>query len=161
MKRRTSQNIVIGGAAGAFPPVIGWVCCTSEISLFPVLLFSIIFFWTPPHFWALALYKDIEYSKANVPMLPVVKGKRVTKIQILIYSVILAIISILPYAFNYSGMFYFATAIILNLYFIYLALMLFNSDDSRNSNYAPKLFGYSIAYLYVIFSSLVIDSFFV
>lgn len=161
LKRRTPQNIVIGGAAGAFPPVIGWVCCTSEVSLFPILLFSIIFFWTPPHFWALALYKDIEYSKANVPMLPVVKGKRVTKIQILIYSMTLAIVSFLPFVFNFSGKFYLFTAIILNFYFIYLALMLFNSDDSKNSNYAPKLFGYSIAYLYMIFSSLVIDSLFV
>ena len=79
LKRRTSQNIVIGGAAGAFPPVIGWVCSTADISLFPVLLFCIIFFWTPPHFWALALYKDVEYSKANVPMLPVVKGQKVNQ----------------------------------------------------------------------------------
>lgn len=158
LKRRTTQNIVIGGAAGAFPPVIGWVCCTSELSLFPILLFSIIFFWTPPHFWALALYKDIEYSKANVPMLPVVKGQRVTKIQILIYSIILAIISFLPFIFEFSGRIYFFSAIILNSYFIYLALMLFNSEDSKKTNFAPKLFGYSIVYLYLIFSFLVIDA---
>ncbi len=161
LKRRTTQNIVIGGAAGAFPPVIGWVCCTSEISLFPIFLFSIIFFWTPPHFWALALYKDIEYSKANVPMLPVVRGQRATKIQILIYSIILAFISFLPYIFEFSGKFYFFSAFILNSYFIYLALMLFKSEDSKKTNFAPKLFGYSIAYLYLIFSFLVIDSKFI
>ena len=158
LKRRTPQNIVIGGAAGAFPPVIGWVCSTSEISLFPILLFSIIFFWTPPHFWALALYKDIEYSKANVPMLPVVKGKRITKKQILIYSFILFFISISPYLLNLTSFFYFFCSLVLNTYFCYLSLMLFKSDDKKNSIYAPKLFKFSIIYLYLIFSSLVIDS---
>ena len=117
LKRRTSQNIVIGGAAGAFPPVIGWVCSANDISFFPVLLFCIIFFWTPPHFWALALYKDIEYSKANVPMLPVVKGKRVTKNQIMIYAIVLFLVSLLPYILSYSGLFYLSSALILNIYF--------------------------------------------
>ncbi len=159
LKRRTSQNIVIGGAAGAFPPVIGWVCSTSEISLFPVLLFSIIFFWTPPHFWALAMYKDIEYSKANVPMLPVVSGKRVTKNQILIYSFILFIISTSPFILNLTGHFYLSCSLVLNTYFCFLSYMLFKSPDDKNSIYAPKLFKFSIIYLYLIFSSLVIDSF--
>ena len=119
LKRKTPQNIVIGGAAGAFPPVIGWVCSAGEISVFPLLLFSLIFFWTPPHFWALALYKDIEYSKANVPMLPVVKGKRVTKTQIMIYSMVLFVVSLLPYIANFSGMIYLMTALTLNFYFCY------------------------------------------
>ena len=105
LKRRTPQNIVIGGAAGAFPPVIGWVCSTGQLDIYPLILFLLIFIWTPPHFWALALYKDIEYSKAKVPMLPVVSGQRNTKIQILIYSVLLLIVSAMPYFFNYTGFF--------------------------------------------------------
>lgn len=158
LKRKTPQNIVIGGAAGAFPPVIGWVCSSGEISLFPILLFCLIFFWTPPHFWALALYKDIEYSKANVPMLPVVKGKRVTKIQIMLYSLVLFVVSLLPFVLNFSGIFYLMATSILNFYFCYLSFMLFRSEDKKNSYYAPKLFKFSILYLYLIFSALVIDS---
>ena len=160
LKRRTSQNIVIGGAAGAFPPVIGWVCSANDISFFPVLLFCIIFFWTPPHFWALALYKDIEYSKANVPMLPVVKGKRVTKNQIMIYAIVLSLVSLLPYILSYSGLFYLSTALILNIYFCYLSFRLLRSKDSKHSSFAPKLFKFSILYLYLMFSSLVVDSLF-
>ncbi len=159
LKRRTSQNIVIGGAAGAFPPVIGWVCSTADVSLFPIILFCIIFFWTPPHFWALALYKDIEYSKANVPMLPVVKGKQVTKSQILIYSILLSIIALMPFIFGFSGLFYLITSFVLNIYFCYLSYMLFKSSNEKISYYAPKLFKYSILYLYLIFTSLVVDSF--
>jgi len=158
LKRRTPQNIVIGGASGAFPPIIGWACSTGDITLFPILLFFIIFFWTPPHFWALALYKDIEYSKANVPMLPVVKGQRETKKQILIYSLVLFVISMLPFTFSFSGYFYFISSFLLNSYFCYLSYLLFKSEDKKNSFYAPKLFKFSIIYLYLIFSSLVIDS---
>ena len=158
LKRRTSQNIVIGGAAGAFPPVIGWVCSANDIGFFPVLLFCIIFFWTPPHFWALALYKDIEYSKANVPMLPVVKGKRVTKNQIMIYAIVLFLVSLLPYILGYSGFFFLCSALILNFYFSYLSFKLFKSKDKKFSSYAPKLFKFSILYLYLMFSSLVVDS---
>ena len=160
LKRRTYQNIVIGGAAGAFPPVIGWVCSANDISFFPVLLFCIIFFWTPPHFWALALYKDIEYSKANVPMLPVVKGKRVTKNQIMIYAIILFLVSLLPYILSYSGLFYLSSALILNIYFCYLSFRLLRSKDSKHSSFAPKLFKFSILYLYLMFSALVVDSLF-
>ena len=160
LKRRTSQNIVIGGAAGAFPPVIGWVCSANDISFFPVLLFCIIFFWTPPHFWALALYKDIEYSKANVPMLPVVKGKRVTKNQIMIYAIVLFLVSLLPYILSYSGLFYLSSALILNIYFCYLSFRLLRSNDSKHSGFEPKLFKFSILYLYLMFSSLVVDSLF-
>jgi protoheme IX farnesyltransferase len=158
LKRRTPQNIVIGGASGAFPPVIGWACSTGDITLFPTLLFFIIFFWTPPHFWALALYKDIEYSKANVPMLPVVKGQRETKKQILIYSLVLFVISMLPFTLSFSGYFYLVSSFLLNLYFCYLSYLLFKSEDEKNSFYAPKLFKFSIIYLYLIFSSLVVDS---
>ena len=117
LKRRTPQNIVIGGAAGAFPPVIGWACSTGDVSTFPLILFLIIFMWTPPHFWALALYKDIEYSKAKVPMLPVVKGKKTTKRQIMIYSIILFAVTILPFLFGFSGLLYLISALALNSYF--------------------------------------------
>ncbi len=157
LKRRTPQNIVIGGAAGAFPPVIGWACSTGDITLFPFILFLIIFMWTPPHFWALALYKDIEYSKANVPMLPVVKGKKTTKIQIMIYSVILFFVTTLPFFLKFSGITYLLSSSILNFYFCYLSFKLLKSSDEKLSEYAPKLFKFSIIYLYSIFSFLVID----
>ena len=157
LKRRTPQNIVIGGAAGAFPPVIGWACSTGDVSTFPLILFLIIFMWTPPHFWALALYKDIEYSKAKVPMLPVVKGKKTTKRQIMIYSIILFAVTILPFLFGFSGLLYLISALILNSYFCYLAFRLLKSYDDDKLLYAPKLFKFSILYLYSIFSFLVID----
>ena len=157
LKRRTPQNIVIGGAAGAFPPVIGWACSTGDVSTFPLILFLIIFMWTPPHFWALALYKDIEYSKAKVPMLPVVKGKKTTKRQIMIYSIILFAVTILPFLFGFSGLLYLISALALNSYFCYLAFRLFKSNEDDKLLYAPKLFKFSILYLYSIFSFLVID----
>jgi len=157
LKRRTPQNIVIGGAAGAFPPVIGWACSTGDVSTFPLILFLIIFMWTPPHFWALALYKDIEYSKAKVPMLPVVKGKKTTKRQIMIYSIILFAVTILPFLFGFSGLLYLISALALNSYFCYLAFRLFKSKEDDKLLYAPKLFKFSILYLYSVFSFLVID----
>jgi len=157
LKRRTPQNIVIGGAAGAFPPVIGWACSTGDVSTFPLILFLIIFMWTPPHFWALALYKDIEYSKAKVPMLPVVKGKKTTKRQIMIYSIILFAVTILPFLFGFSGLLYLISALALNSYFCYLAFRLFKSNEDDKLLYAPKLFKFSILYLYSIFTFLVID----
>ena len=159
LKRRTPQNIVIGGAAGAFPPVIGWVCSTGELNTFPLILFLLIFIWTPPHFWALALYKDIEYSKAKVPMLPVVSGQRNTKIQIFLYSLLLMIVSLLPYFLNYSGFFYFTTSLVLNSFFLYLAYKILRSDDNKKTAFAPSLFKFSIIYLYLIFSLLVIDTY--
>ena len=157
LKRRTPQNIVIGGAAGAFPPVIGWACSTGDISVFPLILFLIIFMWTPPHFWGLALYKDIEYSKAKVPMLPVVKGKKITKMQIMIYSMILFAVTTLPFLLEFSGLIYIIAASILNTYFCYLSFRLLKSSDNDELSYAPKLFKFSILYLYCIFSFLVID----
>ena len=147
LKRRTPQNIVIGGAAGAFPPVIGWACSTGDISVFPLILFLIIFMWTPPHFWALALYKDIEYSKAKVPMLPVVKGKKITKMQIMIYSMILFAVTTLPFLLEFSGLIYIIAASILNTYFCYLSFRLLKSSDNDKLSYAPKLFKFSILYL--------------
>ena len=159
LKRRTPQNIVIGGAAGAFPPVIGWVCSTGELNSFPLILFLLIFIWTPPHFWALALYKDIEYSKAKVPMLPVVSGQRHTKIQIFVYSILLLFVSTLPYYLHYSGVFYLITSVTLGSFFLYLAYKVLNSEDKKKTPYAPYLFKFSILYLYLIFLSLVIDSY--
>ena len=159
LKRRTTQNIVIGGAAGAFPPVIGWACATGDVSTFPIILFVLIFIWTPPHFWALALYKDTEYSRAKIPMLPVIKGQRKTKQQILIYSLLLFLVSLSPYYFGFSGIIYLFFSLTLGVYFVYLAYKIFKSDDKNKTIYAPKLFKFSILYLYLIFLILVIDKY--
>ena len=158
LKRKTPHNIVIGGAAGAFPPMIGWACATGNLTLYPVILFTIIFVWTPPHFWALSLYKDIEYSKAKVPMLPVVSGREYTIKQILIYSIVLFFITLLPYLFEFSGQIYLASAFLLNGYFLYLSYGLFKCPKNDRIVFASKLFKYSILYLYLIFLILVIDS---
>jgi len=159
LKRRTPQNIVIGGAAGAFPPVIGWSCSSGDLTLFPIILFLIVFIWTPPHFWALCLYKDTEYSKAKVPMLPVVSGQRTTKNQIFIYSVFLFLTSLTPYFFGFSGLIYFVSSLLLNSYFIFLAFKLLKTRDDSSTIFAPKLFKFSILYLYLIFLILVFDSY--
>ena len=159
LKRRTPQNIVIGGAAGAFPPVIGWACATGDVSTFPIILFILIFIWTPPHFWALALYKDTEYSRAKIPMLPVIKGQRKTKQQILIYSLLLFLVSLSPYYLGFSGKIYLYFSIILGTYFVYLAYKIFRSHDKNKTIYAPKLFKFSILYLYLVFLILVIDKY--
>ena len=159
LKRRTPQNIVIGGAAGAFPPVIGWACATGDVSTFPIILFVLIFIWTPPHFWALALYKDTEYSRAKIPMLPVIKGQRKTKQQILVYSLLLFLVSLSPYYLGFSGIIYFYSSIILGAYFVYLAYKIFKSNDKNKTIYAPKLFKFSILYLYLLFLILVIDKY--
>ena len=159
LKRRTPQNIVIGGAAGAFPPVIGWACATGDVSTFPIILFVLIFIWTPPHFWALALYKDTEYSRAKIPMLPVIKGQRKTKQQILAYSLLLFLVSLSPYYFGFSGIIYLFFSLTLGVYFVYLAHKIFKSNDKNKTIYAPKLFKFSILYLYLIFLILVIDTY--
>ena len=159
LKRRTPQNIVIGGAAGAFPPVIGLACATGDVSTFPIILFVIIFIWTPPHFWALALYKDTEYSRAKIPMLPVIKGQRKTKQQILAYSLLLFLVSLSPYYFGFSGIIYLFFSSTLGFYFVYLAYKIFKSDDKKKTTYAPKLFKFSILYLYLVFLILVIDKY--
>ncbi|HIF08563.1 MAG TPA: protoheme IX farnesyltransferase [Sneathiellales bacterium] len=155
LKRRTPQNIVIGGASGALPPVIGWAAVTGDVSLSALVLFAIIFIWTPPHFWALALYKSGEYEKAGIPMLPVVRGKRVTRNQILIYSIVLAPLAVLPTILDFAGPIYGWVAGFLGAVFLAYALWIWWSASERA---AKGLFAYSIAYLFLIFSVLLVDS---
>lgn len=157
LKRRTHHNIVIGGAAGAFPPVIGWVCVTGELSLYPMLLFLTIFFWTPPHFWALSLYKDVEYSKANIPMLPVVKGQKETKLQILIYSLILFFVSLLPYYYGFAKEQFLVFGILINLIFLLFSYRILVCDNNNTEKKASELFKFSILYLYFYFIILVVE----
>ena len=157
LKQRTSQNIVIGGAAGAFPPIIGWTIATNSITFEPIFLFLIIFFWTPSHFWALSLYKIEDYSNAKIPMLPVVSGVKSTKINIFIYSIILVIISIIPYFFGYFGLTYLISSIFLGSYYIYLCYDLL-SHSGRDKIIAKKIFIYSILYLFLIFIIILIDN---
>ncbi|MDC3176234.1 heme o synthase [Alphaproteobacteria bacterium] len=157
LKRRTHHNIVIGGAAGAFPPVIGWVCVTGELSLYPMLLFLTIFFWTPPHFWALSLYKDVEYSKANIPMLPVVKGQKETKQQILFYSLILFFVSLLPYYYGFAEEQFLVFGTIINLILLLFSYRILVCDDNNTEKKASELFKFSILYLYFYFIILVVE----
>ena len=148
------QNIVIGGLAGAMPPVLGWVALTGSISPLPLLLVAIIFVWTPPHFWALAIDRIDDYENANVPMMPVVKGIEYTKIQILLYSFLLLACSLLPFAIGSLGVFYFISASSLGLIFIFLAARLM--QDKNNSGAIP-FFLYSIIYLTILFVSMILD----
>lgn len=158
LKRRTPQNIVIGGAAGAFPPMIGWATVTGDITLDPIILFAIIFFWTPPHFWALSLLIKDEYKDAAVPMLPVVSGVKVTKINIFVYTIILAPVAALPYFTGLVGEFYLATSSILSLMFIYYAIRILRDDSNI---YARKTFLFSIIYLFALYTFLAIDNLFI
>ena len=158
LKRKTPQNIVIGGAAGALPPVIGWAIATNGISLEPIILFLIIFIWTPSHFWALSLYKSEDYRKAKIPMLPITSGVKTTKLNILIYALILFPVSIFPFILNYSGLFYFFSSVILSSYYVFISYKLFKEKNStKEKKLATKLFGYSILYLFIIFTSILID----
>ena len=158
LKRKTPQNIVIGGAAGALPPVIGWAIATNGISLEPIILFLIIFTWTPSHFWALSLYKSEDYRKAKIPMLPITSGVKTTKLNILIYALILFPVSIFPFILNYSGLFYFFSSVILSSYYVFISYKLFKEKNStKEKKLATKLFGYSILYLFIIFTSILID----
>jgi heme o synthase len=154
LKRRTPQNIVIGGAAGALPPVVGWAAVTGSVGFEPLILFALIFMWTPPHFWALALYRSDDYARARVPMLPVVAGEAETRRQILIYSVLLAPIGVLPSAVGMAGWTYGALAALLGAGFVLLALRLRRDAGERP---ARQLFAYSILYLFLLFSLLLID----
>jgi protoheme IX farnesyltransferase len=156
LKRSTPQNIVIGGAAGALPPVIGWAAATGEIGLEPLILFLIIFLWTPPHFWALSLNRADEYARARVPMLPVVAGRVATTRQILIYSIALLPASALPWALGYAGMVYGATAVTCGAIFIALALQLARSPET-DRRAAHRLFVFSISYLFLLFAALLVD----
>jgi protoheme IX farnesyltransferase len=156
LKKLTAQNIVIGGAAGAFPPIIGWTIATGNITLEPILYFLIIFFWTPSHFWALSIYKTEDYSNANIPMLPVVAGIKTTKINIFVYGLILFAISLTPYFFGYLGFLYFFTSLVLGIYYVYLCYKLFKETVDENK-FAKKIFIYSILYLFLIFIAILID----
>ena len=159
LKRKTPQNIVIGGASGSLPPVIGWSIATNGITLEPIILFIIIFVWTPSHFWALSLYKSEDYKKAKIPMLPVISGIQTTKLNIFIYSLILFPIAISPFFFDFLGLVYFMISTILSGYYIFISYKLLKEKDSVNEKKLSKrLFGYSILYLFVIFASILIDS---
>ena len=157
LKQRTPQNIVIGGAAGAFPPIIGWSIATGNITLEPIFLFLIIFFCPPSHFWALSLYKTEDYANAKIPMLPVVSGIKTTKINIFVYSIILFFISIAPYFFGYFGLTYFISSLLLGSYYVYLCYRLL-TDESEVKKIAKKIFVYSILYLFLIFTIILIDN---
>ena len=157
LKRRTPQNIVIGGAAGALPPVIGWAVATGSVSIEPLILFLIIFIWTPSHFWALSLYKSNDYKKANIPMLPVVAGVQKTKLNILVYALLLAPTVTSLYFFNFSSFEYLIISSALTAYYIYLCYLLFKEKNNKISNViARKIFVYSIFYLFII-SVFIID----
>jgi len=158
LKRRTMQNIVIGGAAGAFPPVIGWLSTGAPITIEPIILFLIIFLWTPPHFWALAIVTSGDYEKASIPMMPNVVGDNYTKRQIVYYSVIMSISVILPYYIGMVSILYLIPAIILSLIFIIISLQLLkSSDNQKQKKYSKKLFLYSILYLFLIYILFLID----
>ncbi|MDA9616297.1 heme o synthase [Candidatus Pelagibacter sp.] len=158
LKRKTPQNIVIGGAAGALPPVIGWTIATNAISLEPITFFLIIFFWTPSHFWALSLYKSDDYKKAKIPMLPLTNGIESTKINILVYSLLMLPMIILPYAIDLVGLVFLVPALLLTLYHNILCFQLYNYKKNRfNSKKAKTIFGYSILYLFLIFVIFLID----
>jgi protoheme IX farnesyltransferase len=154
LKRRTSQNIVIGGAAGAFPPMIGWAAVTGHVSFESIALFLLIFLWTPPHFWALALYKNEDYKKAGIPMLPVIAGERVTRQQILLYSFILTPFVLAPYVMHFAGKAYLAGAVVLHGLFILSALRVWRDQTFK---YARLMFGYSIFYLFALFALMIFD----
>jgi protoheme IX farnesyltransferase len=154
LKRRTPQNIVIGGAAGAFPPMIGWAAVTGHISLAPIMLFLLIFMWTPPHFWALALFRTGDYAKAGVPMLPVVAGARATKIQMLIYTLVLFPIALAPWALGIAGNLYGIVAVILGGFFILAAVSVFLDKTDRS---AKRMFAFSILYLFLLFALIIVD----
>jgi heme o synthase len=159
LKRATPQNIVIGGAAGAFPPMIGWAAATGAIGLESVLLFLIIFFWTPPHFWALSLWRADDYARAGIPMLPVVAGRPETRRQILLYSIVLAPIGASPWLFGYAGIIYGATAVAGGAAMVVLASRIMALGDGDGAVPAAKqLFGISILYLFVLFAVLLLDA---
>ena len=157
LKHMTPQNIVIGGAAGAAPPVLGWCAITGDIHPHALLLFLIIFVWTPPHFWALAVAKREEYANAGIPMLPVTHGAEFTRLQILLYTVLLFIVTLLPYLTGMSALIYLFSAVILGLGFIYYAIKMMRNTDNKT---AMKTFFYSINYLMLMFAALLIDHYF-
>ena len=154
LKRRTPQNIVIGGAAGAFPPMIGWAAATGTVSVESITLFTIIFIWTPPHFWALSLYKSDDYKAAGVPMMPLVHGRYETKKQILLYSIVLGPLGIVPFWLGTLGAVFGATAALLGAVFIATAWRVMRDDSDKN---CKQLFGFSIFYLFLLFLAMIVD----
>ena len=159
LKRRTAQNIVIGGAAGAFPPLIGWAAVTGDVTILPLLLFAIIFLWTPPHFWALSLFVRTDYANAGVPMMPVVAGIESTRRQILLYTLPMIGAAIAPWALGLTGWIYGAASIALNATFLVLAIAVFKNQATEPKAMGPekKLFAFSILYLFGLFAALVVD----
>ena len=154
LKRATPQNIVIGGLFGATPPLLGWCAMTGEVHPYGLLLALIIFVWTPPHFWALAIARREEYAKVNIPMLPVTHGPDFTRLQILLYTILLLIVTLLPYLTGMSGLIYVGSAILLDIGFIYFAILMMRKKDNKT---AMKTFVYSIVYITVLFAALLID----
>jgi heme o synthase len=154
LKRATPQNIVIGGIFGATPPLLGWCAMTNEVHPYALLLALIIFVWTPPHFWALAIARREEYAKVNIPMLPVTHGPEFTRLQILLYTILLMIVTLLPYLTGMSGLIYLVSAVLLGLGFIYYALLMMRNKDNKT---AMKTFVYSIVYITLLFAALLID----
>ena len=165
LKRRTPQNIVIGGAAGAFPPLIGWAAVTGTVDVLPLLMFAIIFFWTPPHFWALSLYASGDYERAGVPMLPVVSGARATRAHVLVYTVLLGMVSLLPWVMGYAGGFYAVSAAGLGLWFLIAAVAVWRDrQDAQGVSLtqdapAKWAFRVSLIYLFALFAALGMDHF--
>jgi heme o synthase len=159
LKRRTPQNIVIGGAAGAFPPLIGWAAATGYVAPLPLLLFALVFLWTPPHFWALALFVKSDYAAAGVPMLPVVAGERATRSQIGLYTIPMAIAAIVPWPLGLAGWFYGAVSIVVTLVFASLAAQVTFRSTGADDAMRPekRLFAWSILYLFILFGALVVD----
>jgi len=158
LKRATPQNIVIGGAAGAAPPLLGWTAITNSIDPGALLLFLIIFIWTPPHFWALAIHRRDEYAKVNIPMLPVTHGSQYTRLQILLYTILLVVITVLPYLTGMSGLIYLAGALLLGIGFLYFAVRLLKSPEDKRL--PMRTFGYSINYLMLLFIILLVDHYY-
>jgi protoheme IX farnesyltransferase len=157
LKRRTPQNIVIGGAAGAFPPMIGWAAVTGDVSLVSLTLFAVIFLWTPPHFWALALYRSGDYARAGIPMMPVVAGRASTKRQILAYTLILVPVSLTPALLGGPGLVYAVGAAVLGLMFIASAIRVLREPEGAEDRAAKAMFGFSILYLFLLFAVLLAD----
>ena len=158
LKRATPQNIVIGGAAGAAPPVLGWTAVTNEVHAGALLLFLIIFVWTPPHFWALAIARKKEYAKVNIPMLPVTHGEAYTRLNILLYTILLVLVTIIPYLIGMSGVIYLLTALILGGLFLFYAIQMMRYPDELNR--AMQTFRFSINYLGLLFGALLLDHYF-
>ena len=158
LKRATPQNIVIGGAAGAAPPILGWTAVTNEISAGALLLFLIIFVWTPPHFWALAIARKEEYARVDIPMLPVTHGEAYTRLNILLYTILLVLVTILPYLIGMSGLIYLSAALILDAIFLYYAIRIMREPDEHEL--PMKTFRYSITYLGFLFAALLVDHYF-